>query len=244
MNDPHVAALKYKIEVYKPYKFHDPADVKIDTQEFGGELSKGMLTLEPRQHFATEVEVRPSADAFVLAWEVDAGLRHGCHWLHFCFEKSEIIDRQPTPGALEGRSHGRATVTGLLTATLSAYPNPPQCFVASPEVKKLWDRYCRFLAGKESLQSTAFWCLTLLQEQVGRKSAANKYRIGRTVMNNLARLSTERGDSLTARKVTRNQTPLAEKERDWMESAIRAIIRHIATQSAGGRLIMADLPPL
>ncbi len=67
MNDPHVAALIYRLTVPKSLEFQDPPDKEIDTPEFTGRLSKGLLTLEPREHFETESQVKPMADAYVLS---------------------------------------------------------------------------------------------------------------------------------------------------------------------------------
>jgi hypothetical protein len=245
MNDPHVAVMKYRLVVADSFEFRDPPDVEVDVPQFGGRLSKGLLTLEPRQHFAAESEVKPIADAFVLAWEIDDGLRYDRPRFHFGFERSEIIDRHPTPGALVGHIHAFSTFTGTLTSIALAYPIFPHDFVITPEVKKLWDRFSKYLAGGESLPNMAYCCLTLLEgKKGGRKAAATKYQIQYAVLDKLGELSSERGDNLTARKITPRTSPFSEKERNWTESAIKTIIRHLATRSAGTRLTMADLPPL
>jgi hypothetical protein len=44
MNDPHVVSLKYRLVETGFIKFDDPPDVDIDTPDFRGSLSKGVLT--------------------------------------------------------------------------------------------------------------------------------------------------------------------------------------------------------
>jgi hypothetical protein len=38
MNDPHVAALRYRLTVDESLEFRDPPDVKINTKEFAGQV--------------------------------------------------------------------------------------------------------------------------------------------------------------------------------------------------------------
>ncbi len=100
MNDPHVASLQYRAIVEPPYEFQDPPDLGIASPDFEGTLSNGLLTLKHKSHFSTEAEVKPIADNFVLAWQIDAGLCRNQPWLNFSFVRSDIVDGQPTPGAI------------------------------------------------------------------------------------------------------------------------------------------------
>ena len=248
MNDPHVATLKYRLVVDEPLQFHDPPDVEISTLDFTGRLSGGSLRLEPRGHFETESEVRPLADAYVAAWEIDAGLRCGPKF-HFLFEGSEIVDRQPTPGTIAvtlADSLSHTSVDSLsVTVTLSAYPNPPQAFVVTPEVEILWARYCQYVANREPLTGMAYFNYTVIKATAGSiRNAAQHFGIQEKVLKRLGELSSERGDNLIARKVTPRRKPLSQIEKNWVECAIKAIIRQLATRQSGTRLMMSDLPPL
>jgi hypothetical protein len=85
MNDPHVAALRYRLTVDESLEFRNPPDLQINTTEFTGHLSKEVLTLVPKKHFKNESEIKPIADSFIVAWEIDAGLRYGPK-IHFHFD--------------------------------------------------------------------------------------------------------------------------------------------------------------
>lgn len=245
MNDPHVAALKYQVVKSDSVEFHNPDDVEIDTEEFAGRLSKGILTLQPKQHFATESEVRPIAEAFVQAWEIDAGLRDGRPDFQLRFEGSQIVDRNPSPDVLSINVSSHLSLSGSthIRAIRSAYPDPPHGLVVAPEVEVLWTRFCRYLANQEPLLSMAYSCLTLL-ERGDRKLAAKHYLIHIDVLRKLGELTSTRGDNATARKLTGQTSPLSWQERAWIEAAIKAIIRHIASRKPGVTLTMADLPSL
>jgi len=95
MNDPHVAALTYQVVESDSSEFQNPNDVEIDTDEFTGRLSKGILTLQPQDPFTTESEVSPMTDQLVQAWEIDAGLRYGRPDFQLRFAGSQIVDRNP-----------------------------------------------------------------------------------------------------------------------------------------------------
>ncbi len=246
MNDPHVSALKYRLSVDEPLEFCNPPDVLIDTPEFTGLLSKAILSLHPKAHFETELQVKPISDAFVHAWEIEAGLRYG-HEFHFQFEGCEIVDRKPTPGAIEATDtiHWSNSMAATLKGLLSQYPAPPNNFLVTAEVETLWARYCRYKENKESLVGMAYYCYSYLKTAAGsNRAAAWQFGIQEKLLTRLRELSSERGDMLTARKVTPRVRPLSEKERDWIESAVKAIIRQLGTRHLGGKLMMADLPSL
>ena len=245
MNNPHVVALQYQVIESDAVKFQNPDNVEIDTEEFTGCLSKDILTLQPKQHFATESEVRHIAEAFVQAWEIDAGLRHGRPDFRFRFEGSQIVDRNPSPDVLSINESNHISLSDSLhiQTIRSAYPDPPHGFIMTPEVEVLWTRFCRYLANQEPLLSMAYFCLTLL-ERGDRKLAAKYYSIHIEVLRKLGELTSTRGDNATARKLTGQTSPLTEQERAWIEAAIKAIIRHIASRKPGVTLTMAELPSL
>jgi hypothetical protein len=251
MNDPHVAALRYRIAVDEPYEFSNAPDLDIETEDFTGRLSSEVLNLVPKEHFPNESEIRPIADAFVLAWEVDTGLRDG-HRVHFQFQGCDVVDLKPSPRM--ALAFGASTIAAVGNVTLKAfkttYPNPPAGFTVTPEVDMLWARYCRYLADREPLSAMAYWCLTLLETNSGsskskRECAAKKYDIHFDVLKKLGDLtSAGKGDHSTARKASANQRLLSQGEKNWIESAIKTIIHHLATRKMGITLEMKDLPPL
>jgi hypothetical protein len=246
MNDPHVASLRYRITVDEPYEFSNPPDLDIETKDFAGRLSSGVLTLVPKEHFPNEYEIKPIADAFVLAWEVDTGLRDG-HRVRFHFEGCDVIDLNPSPSM--AFVFGTSAIASVGNVTLkvfkTAYPNPPAHFTATPEVDMLWARYCQYWVGKEPLQGTAYFCYSVLKSAAGsNRAASHQFGIQEKVLTKLRELSSERGDNLSVRKLTPRTAPLAENERNWLECAIKTVIHHLGTRSAGTKVEMKDLPSL
>ncbi|MGE5445137.1 MAG: hypothetical protein ACM3SR_11145 [Ignavibacteriales bacterium] len=210
MNDPHVVAIKYRVVEGDSIEFTDPPDVDIDTPEFRGRLSKGVLTLEPKQHFGSEAQVRPLADVFIQGWEVAAGLQYGRPDFRFRFEGSQIEDREPAPGtrSLHLSEHMHLSDTLHIKRIYNTYPVPVEEFQVTPEVEVLWDRYCRFVEGREPLLAMAYFCLSFL-ERGNRTQAAQHYGIQSDVLSKLGELTSTRGDKATARKLSSSTKPLS-----------------------------------
>ena len=231
-------------------RFNDPPDVDIDTPHFRGRLSNGLLTLEPKEHFESEAELRPLADDFVRGWEITAGMQSDRPVFDFRFEGSNIKDRNPTPGTATAHltNHMHASDTVQTERSAATYPTPPQDFRLTPEVEVLWNRYCRFLEGGELLLSMGYFCLTFLESRFlggdKRRQAANHYDIDFDVLDKLGDLTSTRGDHTTARKASPATTPLSDGETAWINAAIKAIIKHLATRQLGQSLTMTDLPSL
>lgn len=245
MNDPHVVTLKYRVLETDSFEFQDPPDINIDTPYFRGRLSKYILILEPKEHYESEIQIRPIADKFLHSWEIAAGLQYGRPNFRIRFEGSQIMDRKPSQGEQSVHINSCLHSSGSLQAKpiYRAYPTPPEEFQVTPEVEVLWDRYCRFLDGKEPLLSMAYFCLTLL-ERGDRKQAALHYGIDSKVLNKLGELTSTRGDNTTARKLTVTTSQLSNIEQTWIESTIKAVIKHLATIKPGQILKMTDLPQL
>ncbi len=82
--------------------------------------------------------------------------------------------------------------------------------------------------GREPLASMAYFCLTLLENRYGGRTAASKALVvDEAVLGKLGNLSTNRGDVSTARKITGDLTPFGAADTQWLEAAIRALIRRV-----------------
>jgi hypothetical protein len=174
------------------------------------------------------------------------------------FERSEIIDRNPPPPPAPGEPeliHVSAKATFNIDTEIarlvnrSSYPTPPSDFALDADVDTLWQRWTGYLAGRESLQQMAYFCLTVLQMHGGRTGAAQRFAVSERVLATLAQLSTETGDALTARKMTQNFRAATDDERAWLEAAVKALIRRageVAADPAASplQLTKADLPTL
>ena len=104
-------------------------------------------------------------------------------------------------------------------------------------------------AGREPLQTMAYFCLTVLQMHGGRAGAAARFGISQGVLATVARLSTEAGDVATARKASPQRRALTAEEQGWREAAVKAMIRRAGEVAAApsaprSQLTMSDLPAL
>lgn len=249
MNDPHVAELIYRLDKSDSLEFRDPPPVDLDASEFSGKLENGELRLIPKNHYSTESEARSVTDPFVESWEIASGLSFKNDAFKFSFRRSNIIDRSPFPGL---HIYDSLSLTDSATLSIKAirtsYPAPPLTFNRTEKVKVLWERYRLFLNGKEPLLSMAYSCLTFLEwgqgeHSGGREPAALFFGIDLAVLKKIGEISSDRGDSLTARKFKKNLIPLTYEEETWIREAIPAIIRHIASDDPGkSQLLMSDLP--
>jgi CRISPR/Cas system endoribonuclease Cas6 (RAMP superfamily) len=113
------------------------------------------------------------------------------------------------------------------------------------------DRLKQYISGGESLFSAAYYSITAIEGSTAgmagwaRKNAATKFRIELEVLKMLGELSSERGSPLEARKAGRQ--PPTGSERQWLESALRRVIRQVASVEGGdtlSRLSMSDLPTI
>jgi len=112
---------------------------------------------------------------------------------------------------------------GSLIISISQYPNPPQ-IRASPELAAASVRLSRSRIGVgESIQSVAYFVLTLAERQAGnRRAAATRYAVSREVLERIGRLASTRGDFGTARKAPRGEPEsLTHTERAWLDNAVR-----------------------
>jgi len=257
MRDPHVVALNYRLETGPQLTVDHPPPVERELDSFIVWLDHGRVRVEMKDHFATVVAARLEVEPFLRSWEIKAALRYGPDAITFAFDGPEVVDRDPPPpgtSAAEPVAGTMAMAPGctVVQFTRTEYPDPPDGFVASPDVVAMWDRYEHFLAGKgDLLTSVAWWCLTTVQgRNGGRRHAATRYSIGDAVLETLARLALG-GDEKTARKCYPGQLlrPHTPAEIAWMRSAIPRIIQRVGECAADPdapwpQVTMEDFPRL
>ena len=265
MRDPHVEILRYRLETAGNIIYDQPPPVDIDYDEFSGRLERGILTCYMKEHHASIEAAREVVDRYLLGWEIDAALNLGRGAIRFIYNDAQVIDRNPPPLGVPLEiqvSEGVLTMEGgiaNLRITQKGYPKPPKIFRVSPNIETLWQRYQMYLDGKDQLQAMSYFCLTLLELIAGgplaarrgqskrRREASNMFSIEYDVLNQLGELTSGKGDRLTARKAQTTPIPLTEKERVWIEAAIKQLIRRIGEHSSGQTvpsIKMGDLPPL
>ena len=244
MNDPHVVALYYKIEhdAGIDYSRAEPFEVRHDA--FDVRVEDGQVRFSMNDHFATERDTRDAVAGYIRAWELDAALAHGPNAFKLRFDRSDIEDRNPKPDAKYERGGpiaGRGTpicavgTLGEARGTLlpRTYPLPPPTGLKrSPDVESMFYRYVGYREGKEPLTAMAYFCLTVLEASTGKRrgqraAAAKRYHINRRVLNQLAELSTTKGGA-SARKAEGVHRDLTHQERQFLEAAVKKIIRRAA----------------
>ena len=256
MRDPHVVALRYRLECDETLSFENPPLAEAQTDAFRVSLHDDRLTAEMIEHYSTEEGARKRVETYLRSWEVDAALCSGRQEFRFQFESADVIDRDPPPPGSPQTVHVKGIASTVTFGTVTVhkktrvYPAPPVGFVASPDVETLWARYEGYLQGQEPLSSMAYACLTFLEALAGgRKETARQYNISQIVLGTLGRLSNELGDSQTARKFSRSRSPrlASGSEIAWMETAVKALIRRVGEHASDPTeqrpmLTMHDLP--
>ena len=255
MRDPHVERLHYEIGTDEGISYRDPAPVEFSNKIGRFQLRDGRLLFEPIEHFCDEEEARGAVEPFLHGWEMEADLTSNVGTIRFKFLRAELIDRDP-PGPGESqvtraKAASLVLMAGSVTVhlTCNKYPEPPSAFRTTPEVEMGYQRWLGFRSGKEPLQSMAYFVLTLLQSSAGnRNEAARVFQIEAEVLRTMARLSSTKGDAITARKVKVEHVQLLQDltgtEKHWLEQAVRRLIRRLGEHASGVPLTMITMQEL
>jgi hypothetical protein len=259
MRDPHVQSIHYEIGSGEGISYSDPEPISFSNHLGEFDLSDNKLRIAPAEHFSDEDNARSAVESFLKAWEIEADLNSNVGTIRFKFERVELIDRDPSP---PGSSHVMHLVGESLQLTDSVsshltctkYPQPPKTFRATPEVEQAYRRWIGFRSGKEPLQGMAYWVLTLIESIAGngkrnRKEAARSFQIDKSVLDTIGRLSSEKGDESTARKVQPGNQfqELSGAEKEWLEQAVRRVIYRLGERASGAPLTqisLTDLPAI
>jgi hypothetical protein len=256
VRDPHVQKLYYEVSSGEGISYKDPEDVAFSNQLGAFDIRDGKLSVAPPEHFANDDHARQAIEPFLRAWEIETDLNSNVGMIRFKFDRAEVIDRDPPPPGtsqvIEAKAGEMITLGEGVSfhLTCSKYPQPPIAFRTTPEVEIGYRRWIAFRAGKEPLQSMAYFVLTLLESVAGgRQEAARIFYIDFPVLSTIGRLSSTKGDSSTARKID-SVNPLEElsgPEKQWLEQAIRRVIRRLGEHASGApltRITLTDLPKL
>lgn len=261
MNDPHVVAVVFQVEHRSSVSYSDDAPpITREETAFRVKLENGTARFDLKEHFATEEEALERVGPYARAWEMDACLRGRPGDFNLRFQRAEIVDRDPPPpGTVKLRGQpitvsGEVTTQARLTVVSPAYPSPPSGLTLNaddPDVATMFQRLDGYYSGREPLPGMAYFCLTVLEHSAStrskRKAAAAHYHINVAVLDKVANLSSTRGGAEAARKADATGTTLSRKEEQFLEAAVKEIIRRAAEvaqdQSAAYPTItLADLP--
>jgi hypothetical protein len=258
MRDPHVERLHYDIDSEEGTSYRDPEPLAFTNPLGRFEARDGKLIIEPTDHFPDEDAARDVIERFLKAWEIDADLESNIGTIRFKFLRTDVIDRDPPPPgtaqvitlpALAGSVNISGGVASLHVIRRK-YPAPPVAFQTTIDVERAYRRWLDFRSGRETLQSTAYFILTMVEAAVGdRKQAAKALNIELDVLRKIGELSSTRGDAATARKAPSSGVyrELTGPESGWLEQATRRVIKRLGEHASGSvlsRIGMADLPNL
>ena len=268
MNDPHVKALHYRVMEGDDIDYDNAPPVSEITDEFDLSIDGDIAIFEMKKHYPSADEAKEVVDEYLRAWDILIGLEHDPDDLRFDFGRADVIDRSPhktEKNIVDLQAHVAASTTTSnvhLHVTRERYPPFPHNFIASPDAETMYHRYEAYRQNREKLTSMAYMCLTVLEGSAGerdkvrgqkRKIAGKQYYIDIDVLGTLGNLCTEKGDATEARKYSKNRTftPLSPKEKKWIVSVIKALIRRVGeyeyARSTGAELkqiTMGDFPKI
>ena len=258
MNDPHVVALHYNIDHDPSIAFDKakPLDHRETAFDVRVEDKKARFTF--KEHHATAKAARAAVEEFIRAWEFEAALQRGANAFTLRYHHADIEDRNPTPGVVTVSPMPATFLfrTGKASGVVSppSYPSPPSMpLKVSPDVQSMHDHFLRYLDGRETLTSMAYFCLTVLEASTrkskeARRAAAEQHGIDEAILDKIGRLSSTKGGT-DARKASGLGHALDHKEKRFLEAAIKAIIRRSAEVAANPgpshtTITLSDLPPV
>ena len=258
MRDPHVERVHYKIGCGEGTSYQDPRPLEFFNRLGRFAAKDGRLTVEPADHFADQDAALAVIDPFVRGWEIVSDLTGNIGTIRFKFEKMDIIDRSPpSPGShhlidVQAVAWEFTTSTPTIHITRRTYPDPPETFQTTGDVELAYQRWRAFKEGRESLQTMAYFIYTLFKSKAGgvkEAEAARVFDVDRKILGKVSELSSTRGGPATARKASssRQFNDLTGSEKEWLNQAVRLLIRRLGEHASGepiARLKLDDLPCL
>jgi hypothetical protein len=256
MNDPHVVALYYRVEAGPGVSFHDGARLVHSTAQFDLCVKDGRAKFTLKEHYATEAEAQSLAEPFIRAWVISSGIETRPVDFALSWERSEIVDRAPTPRKAGDHvlhaATARLSATGGLVAmavTRTSFPTPPKAFSASPDVEAMYWQYSGFLQERIPLAAMGYFCLDYLDTIAGgRSEAVKRYKVSDAVLGKLGNLTSNKGGK-DARKGAGATVEFTGSERAWIEQAVKLLIKRVGEEAANPDgphtlITMAELPPI
>ena len=266
MNDSHVQALHYWVS------HDDSVDYSgAEPQEYEDDLlylivRDGEVTIEPKNHYATEEEALAAIDGFLRHWEFEAAINSGSRRFSLTYAGPDIRDRNPDsppPGIVPVRATVRLrppTMRARVRVGRRKYPDiptGPTLRLDDAVVQEMLIKIDRYHQGRETLPGMAYFCYTELAKGVvsitgnpgnKTKQVESHYSINSEVLRKVSELSSI-GGGTQARKAVGASREFTKKEEEFLIAASKAFVRRAAERASNyGKplpmITMADLPQL
>jgi hypothetical protein len=196
MNDPHVSALKYRVKHNETINYENAQPLEYETDCFKVSINGREARFEMKEHFATAEQAREAVEPLIRRWEFTTALDRGPGEFELVFLDAEVEDRKPTPGVVHLKGAAMVLVGGTVSMVVGrgTYPQPPTNVAMNADVEAMALRYSRYREGKDTLAGMAYFCLTVLEQAAGNRSAIPAmFGIGSTVIGTLGRLTGGKG---------------------------------------------------
>ena len=200
---------------------------------FDVRVEEGWVTFTMKTHCPTPEQAREFVEGYILSWELDALLRRDPGAFKLQFDRAEVEDRSPSPGVVSlgpiTIRSGVPRVRAQLQVSPPGYPQPPGTPLGhDADVERMVQRYVRYREGRGLLPDTANFCLTVLEHLAGgRNEASKRYGIAKPVLGKVGELCDAKGGD-DARKGKGTSQDLAQLEEQFLEAAVKAMIRRAA----------------
>ncbi len=243
MNDPYVAALRYRIEHSRSTDYSEAEPIDHEEDDFSIRVEDGRVCFLMKERYATVDSAKEVVEPYIRSWELDAALRSQPGVFKLKFERAKIERPQPIPGKHEVSADPTYWTfeTSVPEVTVSRpYPRPPagaplerndDVFLMLARLEDYFDR-------REKLTTLAYLCLTTLEDltcqrrRKGRRSkVARKFMIERDVLDKVGNLSSEKGGQIEGRKYGALKEDLTPFERQFLENAVKVFIRRLAEKA-------------
>lgn len=255
MRDPHIEALYYKIKHGDHVDYSKAGRLELARNDFNVSLADGKAEVAMVAHCSSVEAARAVVEPYLRAWELDVNLGYGPGALEFVYERPAIIDRNPTPGVISMVALGGTIVlkggSARMCVGFKNFPHPKMPLARDAAVDPMYARYVAYRQGRTLLGDAANYCRTALLLGANtnrRQTAAKHYCVADAILSKLGHLADSKGGA-HARKAKGSAEEFTGAERQWLEEAMRVLIRRAAEVAydpdrALPEITLADLPSL
>jgi len=126
MHDPHVESLFHRIEHANDVDYVKAPPLEHQEPGFNIRIENARVRIDMRDHYAAVQEARATVEPFLRAWELAVALKLGPGEFQFVYDRANVVDRNPTPGALHA-------VDLVLSGT--GFMSPPACMNTAQAIR-------------------------------------------------------------------------------------------------------------